>query len=128
MKQTLRQRRSSCLLWFQIVGVETYLLLPHDQGDRGNLPRQSQACHRRLPSLGEQIVVEIAQWSSGGAGSHRRTLKNVKSPEMWSWFAKPSSIAGSGILNATFLDRLRETPANRELWGLCSTECVNDGQ
>ena len=55
-------------------------------------------------------------------------LKNVKLPEMWSWFAKPSSVAVSGILNFTFLDRLRETPANRELWGLCSTECVNDGQ
>jgi hypothetical protein len=50
--QTLSQRRSSCLL-FQIVGVETYLLLPDDQGDRGNLPRQSQACHRGLPPLGE---------------------------------------------------------------------------
>ena len=24
--------------------------LPHDQGDHGNLPRHSQACHRRLPS------------------------------------------------------------------------------
>jgi hypothetical protein len=52
-EQTLRQRRSSCLLWFQIIGVETYLLLPDDQGDRGNLPRQSQACHGGLPPLGE---------------------------------------------------------------------------
>ena len=75
--QTLSQRRSSCLLWFQIVGVETYLLLPHDQGDRGNLPRQSQARHRRLPSLGEQIVIEIAQWSGRSASSHRCTLENI---------------------------------------------------
>ena len=50
--QTLGQRRSSCLL-FQIVGVETYLLPPHDQGDRGNLPSQGQAGHRGLPPLGE---------------------------------------------------------------------------
>jgi len=50
--QTLSQRRSSCLL-FQIVGVETYLLLPHDQGDRGNLPGQGQAGHRGLPPLGQ---------------------------------------------------------------------------
>src|SRR5262249_60716351 len=77
MKQTRGQRRSSCLLWFQIVRVETYLLLPHDQGDRGNLPRQSQACHRRLPSLGEQIFIEIAQRSRRSAASHRRTLKDI---------------------------------------------------
>src|SRR5215472_10295199 len=37
--QTLSQRRSSCL-WFQVIGVETYLLLPDDQGDCGNLPGQ----------------------------------------------------------------------------------------
>jgi hypothetical protein len=54
--QTLSQRRSSCL-WFQIVGVETYLLLPDDQSDRGNLPGQGQACHgglrlKFLPSAG----------------------------------------------------------------------------
>src|ERR1700747_1315387 len=52
IKRTLSQRRSSCLL-FQIVGVETYLLLPDDQGDRGNLPRQGQARHRGLPPLSE---------------------------------------------------------------------------
>ena len=49
-------RRLAC----QIVGVETYLLFPDDQRDRGNFSRQSQACHRGLPSLGEQIFVEIA--------------------------------------------------------------------
>jgi hypothetical protein len=42
----------SCLL-FQMIGVETYLLLPNDQSDRGNLPRQGQARHRGLPSLGQ---------------------------------------------------------------------------
>src|SRR6266436_6834108 len=57
-ERTLCQRRSSCL-WFQIVGVETYLLLPDNQGDRGNLPRQGQARHRGLPSLGQQSLVEI---------------------------------------------------------------------
>src|SRR5215469_6321098 len=76
MEQTLSQRRSSCL-WFQIVGVETYLLLPDDQGDRGNLPCESQASHRGLPALGQQILVEIVQQSRRGAGSHRRTLKNI---------------------------------------------------
>src|SRR5690349_3308588 len=39
IERTLSPRRSSCLL-FQIVGVETYLLLPNDQCDRGNLPCQ----------------------------------------------------------------------------------------
>src|SRR5258708_36946916 len=70
------QRRSSCLL-FQIVGFETYLLLPDDQRDRGNLPRQGQARHRGLPSLSQQSLVEIAQRSSIGAGSHRPTLENI---------------------------------------------------
>ncbi len=37
MERTLSQRRSSCLL-FQMIGVETYILLPDDQRDRGNLP------------------------------------------------------------------------------------------
>src|SRR5260370_13180736 len=58
VERTLCQRRSSCLL-FQIVGVETYLLLPDDQRDRGNLPRQGQARHRGLPSLSQQSFVEI---------------------------------------------------------------------
>src|ERR1700730_1114134 len=58
VERTLCQRRSSCLL-FQIVGVETYLLLPNDQRDRGNLPRQGQARHRGLPSLSQQSLVEI---------------------------------------------------------------------
>src|SRR5262245_38674113 len=39
MGRTLSQRRSNCL-WFQIIGVETYLLLPDDQSDRRNFPRQ----------------------------------------------------------------------------------------
>ena len=67
---------SSCL-WFQIIGVETCLLLPHDQGDRGNLPGQGQVGHRGLPSLGQQILVEIVQRSRRGAGSHGGTLENI---------------------------------------------------
>jgi hypothetical protein len=59
-------------------GAQTYLLLPDDQGDRGNLPRQSQAGHRELPPLSEQILVEITQRSSSRAGSHRRTLKECE--------------------------------------------------
>src|ERR1700730_4769702 len=59
VERTLCQRCSSCLL-FQIVGVETYLLLPNDQRDRGDLPRQGQARHCGLPSLSQQSLVEIA--------------------------------------------------------------------
>src|SRR6202040_2396369 len=76
VERTLCQRRSSCLL-FQIVDVETYLLLPDDQRDRGNLPRQGQARHCGLPSLSQQSLVEIVERSSGGTGSHRRTLENI---------------------------------------------------
>src|SRR5712664_4094531 len=76
MERTLCQRRSSCL-WFQIVGVETDLLLPDDQRDRGNLPRQGQARHRGLPSLGQQSLVEIAEWSTTAADSCCCTLKDI---------------------------------------------------
>src|SRR5271170_4363171 len=76
VERTLCQRRSSCLL-FQIVGVETYLLLPDDQGDRGNLPRQGQARHRGLPPLSQQILIEIAKRSVTTADSGGRTLKSI---------------------------------------------------
>src|SRR4029450_10369638 len=76
MERTLSQRRSSCL-WFQIVGVETYLLLPDDQRDRGNLPCQGQLRHCGLPPLGQQSLIEIVERSSRGAGSHGRTFENV---------------------------------------------------
>src|SRR5260221_3196345 len=74
--RTLCQRRSSCL-WFQIVGVETDLLLPDDQHDGGNLPRQGQARHRGLPSLGQQSLIEIAAWSTTAADSCCCTLKDI---------------------------------------------------
>src|SRR6266849_10143095 len=76
MERTLSQRRSSCLL-FQMIGVETYLLFPDDQHDRGNLPRQGQTCHRGLSSLGQQSLVKIMERSSNGAGPHRRAFENV---------------------------------------------------
>src|ERR1700731_1598654 len=75
-KRTLCQRRSSCLL-FQIVGVETYLLLPNDQRDRGNLPRQGQARHRGLPSLSQQSLGEIVYGSRSGACPHSCTLEKI---------------------------------------------------
>ena len=46
----LAQKHSSCL-WFQMLGVEAHSSLPHDQNDRGNLPRQSQTCHFRPHAL-----------------------------------------------------------------------------
>src|SRR6266568_62780 len=76
VERTLCQRRSSCLL-FQIVGVETYLLLPDDQRDRGNLPRQGQARHCRFPSLSQQSLVEIVERPGSDAGSQGRTFENV---------------------------------------------------
>ena len=66
-ERTLCQRRSSCLL-FQMFGVETYLLLPDDQRDRGNLPRQGKTRHRWLPPFGEQGFVEIVEGSNTAAG------------------------------------------------------------
>ena len=72
----LDQRHSSCL-WFQMLGVEAHSSLPHDQYDRGNLPRQGQARHLRPHALGQQSRVELLE-RTGFAGSHdRRTLKQI---------------------------------------------------
>src|SRR6516225_9914988 len=57
--------------------VQTYLLLPDDQRDRGNFPRQGQARHGWLPSLDEQSLVEIVEWPSGDGGHCRCTLEDV---------------------------------------------------
>src|SRR6266851_4869659 len=75
MERTLCQRRSSCLL-FQMFGVETCSFLPHDQRDRGNLPRQGETSHRWSPPFGKQGVVKITERSGRGAGSHSRTLED----------------------------------------------------
>jgi len=56
----LDQRHSSCL-WFQIFGVEAHSFLPYDQYDRGNLSRQSQACHLRSHAFGHQGRVELLE-------------------------------------------------------------------
>src|SRR5260370_25916120 len=74
-EQTLCQRRSSCLL-FQMFGVETYLLLPDDQRDRCNLPRQGKTRHRSLPSFGEQGFVEILKRSNTAACLYCRTSED----------------------------------------------------
>src|SRR5258708_33213146 len=72
----LSQRRSRCL-WFQIAGVEMYLLLPDDQCERGNLPRQGQARHRGFPPLSKQMLIEIVKRSRAAAGSGGCTLENI---------------------------------------------------
>jgi len=76
MARTLYQKRSSCL-WFQLGGVETYLLLPDDQSDRSNLPRQGETRHRWSSSFGKQGLVKITQGTSRGAGPHGRTFENI---------------------------------------------------
>ena len=48
----LDPRHSSCL-WFQMLGVEAYSSLPHDQYDGGNFPGQGQAGHLRPHALGQ---------------------------------------------------------------------------
>jgi len=45
-------RRSSCLL-FQMFGVETDSFLPHQQSDRRDLARQSEARHRGFHPSGD---------------------------------------------------------------------------
>ena len=60
-----------------MIGVEAYLLLPDDQRDRGNLPRQRQARHRGLPSLGQQSLVKTVERPGSDAGSQGRTFENA---------------------------------------------------
>jgi len=50
-------------------------------------------------------------------------LTNVKLEEMWSWFPEVPQIATLDVPNSTFI-RIKETPASRELCGLCSTACA----
>ena len=72
----LCQRRSSCL-WFQMFGVEGISFLPDDQRDRGNLPRQGQACHGWFPSFDEQTLVEIVERPRGNGGHCCGTLEDI---------------------------------------------------
>src|SRR6516225_3469088 len=58
-------------------GVETYLLLPDNQSDGGDLARQGEACQIRLHSSSNARFVEILQRPSGGSGSGGRTLEDI---------------------------------------------------
>src|SRR6202043_597602 len=64
----LGRRHSSCL-WFQILGVETYPLLPDMQSDRRNLTRQRQTRHFRPNPLNQQRRVKLLERTGlvGGA-------------------------------------------------------------
>ena len=55
-----------------------YLLLPDDQCDRGNLPRQGQVRHCGLPPLSKQMLIEIVEWpTAAAADSSGCTLENI---------------------------------------------------
>src|SRR6516162_7778240 len=58
-------------------GVETYLLLPDNQSDGGDLARQGEACQIRLHSSSNASFVEILQRPSGGRGSRGRSLEDI---------------------------------------------------
>src|SRR5215469_8647355 len=58
-------------------GVETYLLLPDDQSDGGDLACQGESCQMRLHSSSDASFVEILQGSSCGSGSRGRTLEDI---------------------------------------------------
>src|SRR5215469_15479889 len=58
-------------------GVETYLLLPDDQSDGGDLARQGESCQMQLHSSSDASFVEILQGSSGGSRSCGRTLEDI---------------------------------------------------
>ena len=55
-----------------------YLLLPDDQCDGGNLPRQGQARHRGFPPLSKQMLIEIVERPiAAAADSGGCTLENI---------------------------------------------------
>jgi hypothetical protein len=56
----LDQRHSNCL-WFQILSVEVYSSLPHDQHDGGNLSCQGKSGHLRPHALGQQCFVKLLE-------------------------------------------------------------------
>src|SRR5215469_5587083 len=58
-------------------GVETYLLLPNDQSDGGDLARQGESCQIRLHSSSDASFVEILQRPRCGRGSRGRTLEDI---------------------------------------------------
>ena len=58
-------------------GVETYLLLPDNQSDGGDLARQGESCQIRLHSSSDTSFVEILQRPSCGSGSRGRTLEDI---------------------------------------------------
>src|SRR4029077_6603517 len=72
----LGPRHSSCL-WFQVLGVEAYPLLPDMQGDRCNLARQRQARPLRADSLGQQRRVELPERTGLVGGDDRRTVEQI---------------------------------------------------
>jgi len=72
----LDQRHSNCL-WFQMLGVEAHSFLPYDQYDRGNLPRQGQACHLRSHPFGHQCRVEFLEPTRFDGSDGGGTLKQV---------------------------------------------------
>src|SRR5215469_10733641 len=56
----IRSETLSCL-WFQILGVKHDSFLPHCEGDRDNLPRQSETGHLWPHPFGHQSVVEFPE-------------------------------------------------------------------
>src|ERR1700739_4689986 len=78
MWRTESQPEALTLLVILNSGVEMYLLLPDDQCDRGNLPRQGQARHRGFPPLSKQMLIEIVEWPiAAAADSSGCSLKNI---------------------------------------------------
>ena len=53
-----------------------YLLLPDDQCDRGNLPRQGQTRHRGFPPS-KQMLIEIVERPIAAADCGGCTLENI---------------------------------------------------
>jgi len=97
--QTPHRFRTKRHLWtYSGLGLETYDSAEY-RAVRGQLERsRKQATVRGLNKDYNHDLKDI--FKECGAP---HSLKNVKLPEMCSWFAKPSSVAVSDILNFTFL-------------------------
>ena len=60
-----------------MLGVEAHSSLPHDQNDRGNLPRQGQPRHFRPHAPGQQFHIELCEGTGLGRGDDRRSLEKI---------------------------------------------------
>jgi len=75
----MERTRSKTLKLFVVsdIGRRSSPSLPHDQHNRGNFPRQCQACHLRSHPFGEQSRVKLLERTGFNGSDGGGTLKQI---------------------------------------------------